>query len=78
MKKNIFSTSKWGMLVVVPEITLIIKNQIEMIYDIGKANNKTGKELSKELIVGIFSASVGTAGIGLITIHAGKVLILIC
>ncbi len=65
----------WGMLVVVPEITLIIKNQIEMIYDIGKANNKTGKELSKELIVGIFSASVGTAGIGLITIHAGKVLV---
>jgi uncharacterized tellurite resistance protein B-like protein len=46
-----------------------------MIYDIGKANNKTGKELSKELVIGVFASSIGTAGIGLITIHAGKVLV---
>ena len=65
----------WGMLIVVPEISLIIKNQIEMIYDIGKANSKTGKELSKELIIGVFASSMGTAGIGLVTIHAGKVLV---
>ncbi|MDA3812569.1 MAG: TerB family tellurite resistance protein [Spirochaetaceae bacterium] len=64
-----------GMLVVVPEISLIIKNQIEMIYDIGKANNKTGKELSKELVIGVFASSIGNAGIGLITIHVGTVLV---
>lgn len=48
----------WGMLVVVPEISLIIRNQIEMIYDIGKANHKTGKELSKELVIGVSSEDI--------------------
>lgn len=65
----------WGMLAAVPEITLIIKNQIELIYDIGKACGKSDAVLSKELLVGIFASASGAAGIGLITIHAGKILV---
>jgi uncharacterized tellurite resistance protein B-like protein len=65
----------WGMLAVIPEISLIIKNQIDLIYDIGKAYGKSDTQLSKELLVGIFASASGSAGIGLITIHAGKILV---
>lgn len=65
----------FGMLIVLPEISFIVNNQIEMIYDIGKANNKTGKELSKELVIGVFASSIGNTGIGLIRIHAGTVMV---
>ena len=65
----------WGMLAVIPEITLIIKNQIELIFDIGKASGKSDTQLSKELLVGIFASASGAAGIGLITVHAGKILV---
>ncbi|MDA3941486.1 MAG: TerB family tellurite resistance protein [Spirochaetia bacterium] len=65
----------WGMLAVAPEITLIIKNQIEMVYDIGKAYGKENKELTTELLVGIFASASGSAGIGLLTIHGSKILV---
>lgn len=65
----------WGMLAVAPEITLIIKNQIELVYDIGKFYGKKNNELTTELLVGIFASASGTAGIGLITIHGSKILV---
>lgn len=65
----------WGMAAAIPEITMIINNQIGMIYDIGKAYGKDSEQLSKELLVGIFASASGSAGIGLVTVHAGKLLV---
>ena len=44
----------WGMAAVIPELTLVIRNQIQMVYDIGVANGKQA-QLTKELLMGIFS-----------------------
>jgi uncharacterized protein (DUF697 family) len=61
-----------GMAVAVPEIALVLKNQINMIYDIGRAHGKK-KDMDKELIVRILFGAVGSTGTFL-TIQAGKVL----
>ena len=41
----------WGMAAAVPEVVLVIRNQLAMIYDIGMAYGK-GHVLNKELING--------------------------
>lgn len=64
----------WGMAAAVPEIAIIIRNQLAMIYDIGMAYGKS-EVLNKELLAGIFLSAMGTSVSGLLTIHAGKVLV---
>ena len=64
----------WGMAAVIPELTLVIRNQIQMVYDIGVANGKQA-QLTKELLVGIFLTAMGSSAGSLLTIHGGKILV---
>nr|WP_314538803.1 hypothetical protein [uncultured Ottowia sp.] len=64
----------WGMAAVIPELTLVIRNQIQMVYDIGVANGKQA-QLTKELLMGIFLTAMGSSAGSLLTIHGGKILV---
>lgn len=64
----------WGMLAVVPELILVIRNQIALIYDIGAANGK--KDLmSKELTLMVFISAMGTGVGSLLTVKGGTYLV---
>jgi uncharacterized tellurite resistance protein B-like protein len=58
----------------IPEIALIIRNLIVMIYDIGMAYGKK-EVLKRELLVGVFAAAMGTGGISLLTMQGGRILV---
>ena len=62
------------MAAVIPELTLVIRNQIQMVYDIGVANGKQA-QLTKELLMGIFLTAMGSSAGSLLTIHGGKILV---
>jgi uncharacterized protein (DUF697 family)/uncharacterized tellurite resistance protein B-like protein len=64
----------WGMVAVVPEITVVIKHQIEMIYDIGTAYGHQ-KKLNQELLASVFAFALGSSGMGLLVMQGGKVLV---
>ncbi|MFL5807194.1 MAG: hypothetical protein ACJ8CR_36375, partial [Roseiflexaceae bacterium] len=64
----------FGMAVAIPEIILIIRNQMAMIYDIGMAYNQQ-PVLRRELLAGIFISAAGVSGATLLTMHGGKVLV---
>ena len=64
----------WGMAAVIPELTLVIRDQIQMVYDIGVANGKQA-QLTKELLMGIFLTAMGSSAGSLLTIHGGKILV---
>lgn len=64
----------WGMLAVVPELILVIKNQIGLIYDIGTAYGKE-KQLTRELLLGVFISAAGASAGSLLSVHGGKVLV---
>lgn len=64
----------WGMAAAIPEIALVVRNQIIMIHDIGVACGK-GKAMTKELLAGIFCWSLGSGGMSLLTLHGSKVLV---
>lgn len=63
-----------GMVAVVPEISLVIKNQVEMIYDIGIAYGQQ-KYLNRELLASVFAFALGTSGMGLLVMQGSKVLV---
>lgn len=64
----------WGMLAVVPELVVVIRNQIALIYDIAAANGK--KDLmTKELAAMVFASAMGTGAGGLIAVHGSKYLV---
>lgn len=63
-----------GMVAVVPEITWIIKNQVEMVYDIGVAYGHR-KQLSPELLASVVGYALGAGTLGLIALHGQKVLV---
>ncbi|MEL7071805.1 MAG: TerB family tellurite resistance protein [Cyanobacteria bacterium J06581_3] len=63
-----------GMLVVIPEIVLIIKNQVEMVYDIGVAYGYK-KQLSPELLASVVGYALGAGTLGLLALHGQKVLV---
>lgn len=61
----------WGMAAVIPELVLVIRNQISLIYDIGAAHGK--KDLmNKELMVSVFLYAMGSTAGGLLVVHGGK------
>lgn len=64
----------FGLLGVIPEIILIIRNQVAMIYDIGAAYGKDDV-ITVELLLGIFGSTLGVGGISLITMHGSKILV---
>ncbi len=64
----------WGMAAAVPEIALVLRKQIAMIYDLGMAYGK-GHVLSRELLAGVMLSALGAGGGTLLTMHAGKILV---
>lgn len=64
----------WGMLAVVPELILVIRNQIALIYDIAAANGKEDM-MTKELAAMVFVSAMGTSAGGLLAVHGGKYLV---
>ena len=65
----------WGMLAVVPELVLVIRNQIGLIYDIGRAYGKTEEELETELVVGVFVYGMGASASSVLVMHGGRYLV---
>ncbi|MGY1457336.1 TerB family tellurite resistance protein [Luteimonas sp. A534] len=64
----------FGMLAVVPELLLVIRNQIALIYDIGAAYGQ--KEImTRELLLGVFVSAAGTSTGSLLVIRGGQVLV---
>lgn len=64
----------WGMAAAIPEVAILTRNQLAMIYDIGMAHGKSNV-LNKELLAGVFLAAMGTSTGGLLVMHGGKVLV---
>lgn len=64
-----------GMLAAVPEIYLVLKNQITMIIDIGVASGKRKEVLNKEVLMYAFASSLGAGALGLATMHGSKIVV---
>ncbi len=64
----------WGALTIVPEVTLILRNQIQMIYDLGVAHGREAK-LTPHTLLALFSTVVGGGAISLATVRGGQLLI---
>ncbi len=64
----------WGMLAVVPELVGIIRNQIQMIYDIGVAHGQEA-HLDSKFLLAIFSAVMGGGAISLATVKGSQLLV---
>ncbi|HEY3389945.1 MAG TPA: hypothetical protein VGK38_10260 [Prolixibacteraceae bacterium] len=64
----------WGMAAAIPEVVILIRNQLAMIYDIGVAQGKS-KVLNKELLAGVFLSAMGVSAGGLLVMQGGKVLV---
>jgi len=63
-----------GMLAVLPEIALIVRNQLSMVCDIGFAYGH-GKKLNADVLASVFGFALGSGTLGLIAIHGQKVLV---
>lgn len=64
----------WGMLAIVPEIGLVLANQVRMVVDIGVALGKE-RYLTKELVLGILLSTAGQVAIDVLVLHGSKVLV---
>jgi uncharacterized protein (DUF697 family) len=64
----------WGMIAVIPEIAVVIRNQLAMIYDVGMAYGKS-KVLTKELLAGVLITAMGASAGTLFVMHGGKILV---
>lgn len=64
----------WGMVAVIPEIVLVTRNQIGLIYDIAAAHGKK-EMMSKELLLGVFLSAMGASAGSLLVLHGGKLLV---
>ena len=62
-----------GMLATVPEVIAMIRKQVRMIYDIGKAYGKNETVLTQEMLLGIAFSASGTLGAGLFVVQGTKV-----
>ena len=63
-----------GMLATLPELVAIIRNQIQMIYDLGVAHGKESN-LNATLLLGLFSTVMGEGTIGLVAIKGKQLLV---
>ena len=64
----------WGMLAVVPELVLVTRNQIELIYDIAAAHGKK-EMITRELLLGVFISAMGTGAGTVLVMQGGKYLV---
>jgi uncharacterized tellurite resistance protein B-like protein/uncharacterized protein (DUF697 family) len=64
----------WGMIAVIPEIAVVIRNQLAMIYDVGMAYGKS-KVLTKELLAGVLITALGASAGSLLIMQGSKVLV---
>jgi uncharacterized protein (DUF697 family) len=64
-----------GMIATVPEVISMIRKQIRMVYDIGKAYGKNNTVLTQEMLLGIAFSASGTLGGGLFIMQGGKILL---
>ncbi|HOD42789.1 MAG TPA: hypothetical protein PKL57_19725 [Candidatus Wallbacteria bacterium] len=62
-----------GMIATVPEVIAMIRKQVRMIYDIGKAYGKDDTVLTQEMLLGIAFSATGTLGAGLFVVQGTKV-----
>ncbi len=63
-----------GMLAVIPDIVLIMRNQISMVYDIGASYQKEAV-ITKELLLGIVIGATGAGTASLLVMQGSKILI---
>jgi uncharacterized protein (DUF697 family) len=64
----------WGMLSVVPEIILVVRNQLKMIYDLGVIYGKEDA-MTRDLLLGVFAYAMGSGALGLVTVKGSQVLV---
>lgn len=62
-----------GMAASVPEIILIIRNQLTMVYDIAKANGH--QNITKELMLGVLISAMGNATGTLLIMHGQRIVV---
>lgn len=63
-----------GMVAAVPEILVVLRNQTEMIYDIGVAYGQE-RFMRAELVVGLLTNAVGGSTTSLVMVQGGKLLV---
>lgn len=63
-----------GALTIVPELTIIIRNQIQMIYDLGVAQGKEA-HLNGDMLLAIFYTVTGGGAISLAAVKGGQLLV---
>lgn len=64
----------FGMAAVIPEIVLIIRNQINMVYDLAVAFRQD-KVVDKPIMLSIFLSAFGSGAMGLAVMHGGRVVV---
>lgn len=64
----------WGMMAVVPELILVSRNQIGLIYDIAAAHGQKDM-MTKDLAAAIFLSGMGTTAGSLLVAHGSKFLV---
>lgn len=63
-----------GMLAALPELTLILRNQLQMIYDLATAHGKQ-QDMNKYALLGIFASAMGEGAVALASIEGRNLLI---
>lgn len=64
----------WGLVGIAPELTLILRNQLLLIYDIGMAYDQQ-KALTKELLAAVLLESLGVGAGSLVVMQGSKILV---
>jgi uncharacterized protein (DUF697 family) len=63
------------MLAAIPEVVVVVRNQVKLVYDIGIASGKSDDVMTRELLLGITMSATGVGTIGLLTLQGSKVLV---
>ncbi len=63
-----------GVVAALPELTLILRNQIQMIYDLGVAYGKQD-DMNTHALLGIFASAMGEGMVGLATVEGRNLMI---
>jgi uncharacterized protein (DUF697 family) len=64
----------WGALTIVPEITLVIRNQIQMIYDLGVAYGQEA-HLTRDTLLAVFATVMGGGAVSLAAVKGGQLIV---
>ena len=64
----------WGLVGIVPELTLVVRNQLTLIYDIGMAHGKS-QVLTKELLAGVLLDAFGVGAGSLFVMQGSKLIV---